>query len=136
MLFLRDWRISSTSYSPSFACHVLSNSVKWYDLLLSITPHQKLASQDTLPLELASERSHTEALFDTFMKPNSISYSWCASFLGADGLLLGLPELFALAFSHARSPRWARDNLRAWPVSGDVSAISSTAQFLNKIDVF
>ena len=43
-----------------------------HDRLLSIIPHQKLASQDTLSLELAPESSQTEALFDNFMKPNSI----------------------------------------------------------------
>jgi hypothetical protein len=57
-------KCSSSETGKSRACHVLPNSVKKHDLLRSIISHQKLASQDTLSLELASESSQTEALFD------------------------------------------------------------------------
>jgi hypothetical protein len=79
--------------SPSFACHVLSNSVKRHDLLLSDIPHQELASEDTLSLELALDSSQTEALFDTFMKPNSILSRVTAAFGKDADIVFGMVAL-------------------------------------------
>jgi hypothetical protein len=54
--------------------------MKRHNLLLSIMPHQQLASEDTLSLELTLDSSPTEALSDTFMKPNSILSRVTAAF--------------------------------------------------------
>jgi hypothetical protein len=73
--------------------------VKRHNLLLSIIPHQKLANQDTLLLELASESSQTEALFDTFMKPNSILGRVTAAFGKNTDIVSGAAALNMLNFS-------------------------------------